>query len=265
MTIKVCIAGATGWVGQPLSRAVFRAEDLCLVGAVARSAQGQNLGQVIEEPGLELVISGSVEQALQAPADVFVDFTRADAVKANVLAAIRRGVHVVIGSSGLADEDYTEIHEAALEQKVGVIAAGNFSISAVLLQSFACQAARYLRHWEIIDYASDAKVDAPSGTARELAYRLAEIGAPEVTYPIEDTLGPKESRGATLNSSQVHSLRLPSYVISVEAIFGAPDERLTIRHDSGSGAAPYIQGALLAIRKAGQQTGLVRGLDRILD
>jgi len=265
MTIKVCIAGATGWVGKPLSKAVFQAEDLRLVGAVARTTQGQALGEIIGEPGLNLTIRGSVEQALQAPADVFVDFTRADAVKANVLAAIRGGAHVVIGSSGLADGDFAEIHQAALEQKVGVIAAGNFAISAVLLQSFACQAAKYLRHWEIIDYASDAKVDAPSGTARELAYRLSEVSQPEVTIPIDATLGPKESRGATLNASQVHSLRLPSYMISVEVLFGAPDERLTIRHDSGSGADPYIQGALLAIRKVGQYSGLVRGLDRIMD
>jgi len=265
MTIKVCVAGATGWVGKPLCRAVSQAADMALVGAVALRSAGQNLADAAGLPGLDVAISGSVEQALQAPTDVLVDYTRADAVKANVLAAVRLGVHVVIGSSGLAEEDFAEIHQAALERRVGVVAAGNFSITAVLLQSFACQAARYLQHWEIIDYASDAKVDAPSGTARELAYRLSEIRAPEITHPVEATLGPKESRGAAMNGSQVHSLRLPSYVISVEAIFGAPDERLTLRHDSGSGSAPYIQGTLLAIRKVGQQTGLVRGLDRIMD
>jgi 4-hydroxy-tetrahydrodipicolinate reductase len=64
---------------------------------------------------------------------------------------------------------------------------------------------------------------------------------------------------------QVHSLRLPGYVIGVEAIFGAEDERLTIRHDAGGGAGPYIQGTLLAIRKVRGYTGLVRGLDRIMD
>jgi 4-hydroxy-tetrahydrodipicolinate reductase len=134
----------------------------------------------------------------------------------------------------------------------------------MLLQRFACEAAKYLSHWEIIDYASDAKKDAPSGTARELAFRLSEIRKPEITYPISETIGERDSRGSTLNGSQVHSIRLPSYVISVETIFGAKDERLTIRHDAGSGAEPYIQGTFLAIREVRNHIGLIRGLDRIM-
>jgi len=74
-------------------------------------------------------------------------------VKANVMTAIRKGVHVVIGSSGVTDEDFIEINQAALNNQVGVIAAGNFAITAMLLQRFACEAAKYLSHWEIIDYA----------------------------------------------------------------------------------------------------------------
>jgi 4-hydroxy-tetrahydrodipicolinate reductase len=174
-------------------------------------------------------------------------------------------VHVVVGSSGLTEADFAEIHQVALVNQVGVIAAGNFSITAVLLQRFAAEAARYLSHWEIIDYASDKKVDAPSGTARELAYRLSQIRQPEQTHSIDSTIGPKESRGTTLNGSQVHSLRLPSYVISVEAIFGAADERLTIRHDAGNSPTPYIQGTLLAIRQVKNYVGLVRGLDRVME
>jgi 4-hydroxy-tetrahydrodipicolinate reductase len=69
----------------------------------------------------------------------------------------------------------------------------------------------------------------------------------------------------TLNGTQIHSIRLPGYVIGVEAIFGAQDERLSIRHDAGSGAGPYIAGTLLAIRKVTGVTGLVRGLDRIME
>jgi 4-hydroxy-tetrahydrodipicolinate reductase len=211
-----------------------------------------------------LIVSGSVAEALQTPTDVLVDYTKADVVKANVLAAIQTGVHVVIGSSGLTEEDFVEIDQAALDHKVGVIAAGNFAITAVLLQRFACEAAKYLAQWEIIDYASDAKLDAPSGTTRELAFRLSEIRKPELTHPLETTIGPKESRGVSLNGSQIHSLRLPSYVIGVEIIFGATDERLTIRHDAGSGATPYIQGTLLAIREVRDHVGLIRGLDKIM-
>lgn len=264
MKIKICIAGATGWVGKPLCLAVSKADDLSLVGAISRTHKGQSLKDVFGESNIELIVSGSVAEALDTPTDVLVDYTKADVVKANVMTAIRKGVHVVIGSSGLTDEDFVEINQAALDNKVGVVAAGNFAITAVLLQRFACEAAKYLSHWEIIDYASDTKKDAPSGTTRELAFRLSEIRNPEVTHPISEIIGEPESRGTTLNGSQIHSIRLPSYVISVEAIFGAQDERLTIRHDAGSGAEPYIQGTLLAIREVRNHVGLVRGLDRIM-
>ena len=260
MRLKVCVAGATGWVGRPLSRAVSEADDLSLVGAVSRSHKGKSLNDVIGDLGSDVAVSGSVADALVTPTDVMVDYTKADAVKANVMTAIRKGVHVVIGSSGLTSEDFGEINRAALDNKVGVIAAGNFAITAVLLQRFACEAAKHLSQWEIIDYASDEKEDAPSGTARELAFRLSEIRRPEVTLPIEETIGEKESRG-----SQIHSIRVPGYVVSVEVILGAKGERLSIRHDVGSGAGPYIQGTLLAVRRVKNYVGLVRGLDKVMD
>ena len=264
MKLKVSIAGATGWVGKPLCQAVSEAADLRLVGAVSRTHKGRRLKDAVGDSNLDLIISGSVAEALDTPTDVLVDYTKADVVKANVMTALRKGVHVVIGASGLTDEDFVEINRAALAHRVGVIAAGNFAITAVLLQRFACEAAKYLSHWEIIDYASDAKKDAPSGTTRELAFRLSEVRKPEVTHSISETIGEKESRGTTLNGVQIHSIRLPGYVISVEALFGARDERLTIRHDAGSGADPYLQGTLLAIREVRNHIGLIRGLDKIM-
>jgi 4-hydroxy-tetrahydrodipicolinate reductase len=265
MSLNVCIAGATGWVGRPLCMEVYRADDLNLVGAVSRSHEGENLRDVLDDPGLDLVINRSVEDALNASTDVLVDYTAPEAVKANVLTAIGKGVHVVIGTSGLTEEDFDEINRAARQSGVGVIAAGNFAITAVLLQRFAREAAKYLSHWEIIDYASATKPDAPSGTARELAFHLSKIRQPETVHPVEKTVGHKESRGVTLGGSQIHSLRLPSYVIGLEIIFGEEDERLTIRYDAGTGAAPYLQGTLLAIRKVKDRVGLIRGLDIILE
>ena len=189
MRLNVCVAGATGWVGKPLCQAIAAADDLNLVGAVSRTYRGERLRAVPGAPPLDVAISGSVEEALTTPTDVLVDYTKADVVKANVLAAIGRGVHVVIGASGLTDEDYAEIHQAALARGVGVVAAGNFAITAVLLQRFACETAKYMSHWEIIDYASDAKPDAPSGTTREVAYRLGQVRQPEVTHASEATSG----------------------------------------------------------------------------
>ena len=126
-------------------------------------------------------------------------------------------------------------------------------------------AARLIPQWEIIDYAHDDKSDAPSGTTRELAARLARVRAPQTTIPIGETVGDRTARGATISGSQIHSLRLPGYVIGAEVIFGMSDQRLTIRHDSGNSARPYVDGALLAIRKVSTLIGVHRGLDTVLD
>lgn len=254
--IRVCIAGVTGWVGSPLATAIQESNDLELVAAVARRAAGERVGDV--------VISGTVEEALRTPSEVFVDYTSASAVKANVLAAIEGGRHVIVGSSGLTDEDYAEIDSAARLKNVGVIAVGNFSITAALLQRFAAEAAKYLRSWEIIDYAHAGKVDAPSGTAREIAWRLSEVRPDPMLVPLDETVGARESRGATISGTQVHSVRLPGYTIGVEVRFGRDDDRLTMTYEGGTGAGPYIGGTLLAIRRVHEITGLARGLDRVL-
>jgi 4-hydroxy-tetrahydrodipicolinate reductase len=91
------------------------------------------------------------------------------------------------------------------------------------------------------------------------------VRQPTVTVPIDQTMGPRESRGATVSGSQVHSLRLPGFVISAEVLFGMPDQRLSIRHDSGNSAVPYVDGALLAIRRVSTLVGVHRGLDAVLD
>ena len=265
MMINVCLAGATGWAGSELARAIAGTADLALVAAIGRTHAGRILGEVLGEPRLTGHIYASATEALAQPCDVFVEYTKPDSAKANILAALAHGAHVVVGTSGLTEDDFAEIDAFARQQQRGVLACGNFALTVVLLQKFAEAAARLIPQWEIIDYAHDGKIDAPSGTARELAYRLSHVRNPEPTVPLANTVGPIEARGATVSGSQVHSIRLPSYVISAEIIFGMPDQRLTIRHDSGNSARPYADGALLAIRKVSTLVGVHRGLDAVLD
>lgn len=265
MTIRVCLAGATGWAGSTLARHIAHTEDIELVAAVSRSHAGRALGEVLGEPRLTGSIYATAGEALAQPCDVFFDYTKPEAAKAHSLVALERGAHVVIGTSGLTDADYAELAAAAENQGRGVLAVGNFALTAVLLMKFAEMAARLIPQWEIIDYASDGKRDSPSGTARELAARLARVRPSELTVPLDETQGEAATRGARLNGSQVHSLRLPGYTISVEILFGLADQRLSIRHDSGTSAEPYVDGALLAIRQVGSFVGLRRGLDSVLD
>lgn len=263
--IAVCLAGATGWAGSELARAIASLSDVVLVAAVSRTHAGRRLGDVLGDARIDSPIHASAAEALATRCDVFVEYTRPDAAKANVLAAIDRGAHVVVGTSGLTDEDYAEIDVAARRHGRGVLAAGNFALTAVLMQKCAEMAARLIPQWEVIDYAHDDKIDAPSGTARELAARLSRARRPEPTVPIERTTGERAARGATLAGAQVHSLRLPGFVISAEVVFGMPDQRLSIRHDSGTSARPYVDGALIAIRRVSTLVGVHRGLDAVLD
>ncbi|MEO8610255.1 MAG: 4-hydroxy-tetrahydrodipicolinate reductase [Chloroflexota bacterium] len=265
MSIRVCIAGISGWAGSVLAKGINQTDDIQVVAGVSRQHTGHPLRDVLGLPNLSGVISTSAEEALATPCDVMVEYTKPDVAKANVLAALRHGAHVVIGTSGLTDADFVEINEAALQQGKGVLAVGNFSMAVVLMQKCAELVAKYIPQYEIIDYASAGKKDSPSGTARELAYRLSQIQPPQVSVPIDETQGPIESRGVTLNGVQVHSIRLPGHVISAEVLFGDLDQRLSIRYDAGSSAEAYVEGALLAIRKVGTFSGLKRGLDSVIE
>jgi 4-hydroxy-tetrahydrodipicolinate reductase len=244
------VAGVTGWTGSAVAEAVGAADDLELVSGISRSDPAQ---------------FSSVAEALDAvTTDVLVDYTHAQVVRTNVDAALERGVAVVVGSSGLTEKDFGEIEPVARERGVGVIAAGNFSMTAALLLRCATEAARHIAAWEVIDYASAGKQDAPSGTARELAERLGSVRAPDLGVPLDEIHGARDARGTTVSGTQVHSLRLPSFVVSTEAVFGAAGERLSIRHDAGETPAPYVAGTLLAVRAVVGRAGVTRGLDQLL-
>jgi 4-hydroxy-tetrahydrodipicolinate reductase len=262
--LKICVAGATGWAGSALSRGISETADLEIVAALSRKHAGKILGGVINIKGLFTPIFGTIEETLETKPDVFVEYTKPDVAKIHILAALKSGAHVVVGTSGLSNEDYEEINEVAKEAKLGVLAVGNFALTVVLLQKFAEMAAKFIPHWEIIDYGYSGKKDAPSGTARELANRLSKIQESTLDIPLDEIDGLRESRGVRLQGTQVHSIRLPGYTISVDVIFGMPDQKLILRHESGSSAEPYVDGALLAIREVSKLVGVHRGLDSVL-
>lgn len=257
--IKVCISGITGWTGNEIAGAVLQSNDINLVCGVARK---RNTGNNIPE---HIPVYATVDEALSKhEINVLVDYTSAASVKEHVLCALAKKVNVIVGSSGLSAKDFELIEKNARENNVGVIASGNFSLTATLAKRFSLMAAQYLPQWEIIDYSYAEKMDAPSGTARELAEELSAVAKNKLGLPLDQIKGAREARGAQIKDTPVHSVRLPGYVLSFETLFGLPDERLTIRHDAGSSARPYVDGTLLAVRKVQSITGLVRGLDNLL-
>lgn len=255
--LKVCMAGATGWTGAAIAQAVAEAKDMALVSTVSRRKAG---GEVLGAPCF-----ASVEEALAGPDfDVLIDYTAPEAIMDHTLAAVAAGRRVVVGTSGLTAADYAEIDAAARANGVGVVASGNFALTAALMTRFSLMAAEYLDWFEVIDYAKPGKTDAPTGTARELAERMGAVKQPAFEVDPASVQGEPGLRGGTVNGVQVHSLRLPSYSATVTSTFAHGNSRLILTHDAGKDPTIYNDGTLLAARKVMEIEGLVRGLDNLL-
>lgn len=255
--LRVCMAGATGWTGSAIAEAVAEAEDMALVSCVSRRAAGTEIHGA--------PCFASLDEALAGPDfDVLIDYTAPDAIMGHTLAAINAGKRVVVGTSGLTAAEYAEIDKSAREAGVGVVASGNFALTAALMTRFSLMAAEYLDWFEIIDYSKPSKTDAPTGTARELAERMGDIKKPNIEVDPANVKGEPGLRGGTVNGVQVHSIRLPSYAATVTSTFANGNSRLTIGHDASKDATVYNAGTLLAARKVMELTGLVRGLDNLL-
>ncbi|GKY86664.1 4-hydroxy-tetrahydrodipicolinate reductase [Sinisalibacter aestuarii] len=255
--LKICMAGATGWTGGAIAAAVAGAADMALVSCVSRRSAG---GEVLGAPCF-----GSVDEALAGPAfDVLIDYTATETILGHTMAAIGAGRRVVVGTSGLTAAEYAKIDAAARAAGVGVVASGNFALTAALMTRFSLMAAAYLDWFEVIDYAKPGKTDAPTGTARELAERMGNVKQPAFEVDPASVKGEPGLRGGAVNGVQVHSLRLPSYSATVTSTFAHGNSRLTITHDAGKDPTIYNDGTLLAARRVMEITGLVRGLDNLL-
>jgi 4-hydroxy-tetrahydrodipicolinate reductase len=187
-----------------------------------------------------------------------VEFTTPATVKGNAAWLLGRGVHVVIGATGLDDDDLADLE--ALTGPANCFVAPNFAIGAVLLMQAAAEIARHLPHVEITELHHDGKVDAPSGTALRTARLIAEARDGAVDVP-----GPKghPARGDVVDGVPVHSVRLPGLVASQEVVFGGVGQTLTIRHDSIDRTS-FMPGVLLAVKKVPTLPGLTVGLEEIL-
>lgn len=175
--IKVCVAGATGWAASELCKGIALTDDLELVSSVSRKNAGNDLDELLTlKTGTRIPVFATIEETLHIPCDVMVEYTSPSIAKHHIVSALHKGVNVVVATSGLSDKDYEQIQSVAEQHQKSVLAVGNFAISVVLLNRFAEIAARYMPHWEIIDYAKQSKVDAPSGSAMELANRLSKAG-----------------------------------------------------------------------------------------
>jgi 4-hydroxy-tetrahydrodipicolinate reductase len=257
---RVGVVGAGGRMGQEVCRAVSEAADMELVAAIDPAHVGDD--------ACGRAIVGEVIALSDLGAEVVVDFTIAEAVRHNVPHYAHLGLHAVIGTSGLSDQDLAEV--AALFEGSGAnaIVAANFAIGAVLLMHLSTIAAPHMDGVEIIELHHDAKRDAPSGTAMHTATAIAAARRSAGTGPLPPDpttdLVLSGARGAEgPGGVHVHSVRLPGLVAHEEVIFGAPGQSLTLRHDSYDRRS-FMPGVLLAVRSVAGRPGLTVGLEALL-
>ena len=262
--IRVGVLGAGGRMGRLVCEAVHADPDVELVAAVNPERAGQALEPTAGMPPLDVRISGDLDELEASGALVAVDFTRPDAVLANVRWAIEHGLHVVVGTTGLKSPDLDQIHALirANGARSNVAVIPNFAIGAVLVQRFAEQAARYFPAAEVIELHHDAKADAPSGTALATAERMARAREEAWKGPSAESVA--GVRGGDVEGIRVHSVRLPGLVAHQEVLFGGQGQVLTLRHDS-TDRTSFMPGVLLAIKAIAHHPGLTVGLDPFLD
>ena len=259
--IRVGVVGAMGKMGQEVVKAVCSNDNLELVCAVDIN----NIDGMVC-PKSEVRIIGDLKSAIDMhKPDVIVDFTQPKFVFENAKICLEKGVRPVIGTTGLTDEQITELQKLSQQKNLGCLIAPNFSTGAVLMMMFAKQAAKYFENAEIIELHHNQKKDAPSGTAIKTALMMSETG--KMTFEkgnCEETETIEGSRGGKSYSDiRIHSVRMPGYIASQEVIFGSSGQIFKIRHDSMDRQC-YMAGVTLAINYVAENNNFVYGLENIM-
>lgn len=262
MSIRVGVFGAAGRMGRTVCEAVFADPTTELVAAVDPHHEGLDLRTVtgVDAPGL--VVGGGCETMSDARVEVVVDFTGADAARENLRWCAESGVHAVVGTTGLTEEDFEELRGAFTRSNC--VIAPNFAIGAVLMMRMAEIAAPFFESVEVIELHHDSKVDAPSGTAMLTLERIAAASNQWTPDPTTSEIVAGARGGKGPGDIPVHSVRLRGLVAHQEVLFGTTGQSLSIRHDSLDRSS-FMPGVLLAVRRVAEHPGLTIGLDALLD
>lgn len=259
MTKKVLIAGFTGAMGQKAVSLVNGLDNFEIAAGLSPVAENNP-----QKYGLNsnVKVFNRLDEIPVGVADIWIDFTTPSAVYENVKFALTHGMHPVVGTTGLTDEQEVELQKLAKDNHLGGLIAPNFGMSAVLLMKFAQEAAKYFPDVEIIEMHHADKKDAPSGTALSTA-KLISQNRPEHQTAPDEVESLKGVRGGDYQGIKIHSVRLPGYIAHEQVLFGAEGEALTIRQDSFDRQS-FMSGVKVALEKVDSLNELVVGLENIL-
>ncbi|MFC2072131.1 4-hydroxy-tetrahydrodipicolinate reductase [Chloroflexota bacterium] len=260
--ISVVVQGASGKVGREVLNALCQEQDAQVVGAVELQVSEDCLP--LPDGSGTVPFSSQLDRILtDCQPDVLVDFTIAQATMPAVRIAAKRGVNLVIGTTGLSADEISEIERLSVAHKIGAVVAPNFALGAVLMIHLAKIAAKYLDYAEIIELHHHLKADSPSGTALSTAKAMAQTRGKPFNRPPEQGQA-SNSRGEPVDGVTIHSVRLPGLLAHQEVILGAPGQTLSIRHDTINREC-YVPGVILAIKEVVKRQGLIYGLDTLLN
>jgi 4-hydroxy-tetrahydrodipicolinate reductase len=260
--IGVVVNGALGKMGQEVIKVLIHEPGLKIVGAVENKVTQQYF-PFADIPSLVPFSSDLASLLKSCGPDVLVDFTNAEVSMAAARIAVKEKVNLVIGTTGLSEENLVEIEQLCLANGVGAVVASNFSLGATLLIKLAEIAARFFDHAEIVEMHHDEKVDAPSGTAIATAKVMSQAHGKPLIYPKTEKETISNTRGGQIDGIAIHSLRLPGFVAGQEVIFSGKGETLSLRHETISREC-YMPGVVLAIKEVTKHKELIYGLDALL-
>lgn len=259
--IRVGVFGAGGRMGAMVCRTVATCPGLQLVAAVDPHHSGMDVSRVTgaELPGLQ--IAPNADAMTEARATVAVDFTVLEAARQNLKWCAENAVHAVVGTTGFTAKDHERFRKTFTDSNC--VIAPNFAIGAVLLMRLSELAAPHFDSAEIIEAHHEGKADAPSGTAMQIAERMA--GASKewsadatVNHVVKGARGGEAAPGI-----RVHSMRLRGAVAHHEVVLSTTGQALTIRHDSYDRES-FMPGVVAAIKAIPRLSGLTIGLDEVL-
>ncbi|MFO7957285.1 MAG: 4-hydroxy-tetrahydrodipicolinate reductase [Candidatus Brocadiia bacterium] len=243
--MRVAVNGASGAMGKRVIAAIAGSDDCELVCALEREDHpsiGIDAGAIAGVGKLGL----DVTSELQGEPEILIDFSAPDSTLERAAECAREGVALVIGTTGLSDEQTQRIEEE-IAAEVPVLMASNMSLGVNLLFRLAEWVAGALQGYdvEIVEAHHRRKKDAPSGTARELGRRVCQGSGRDEDAVIargHGMVGPREP-----DEIAIHAVRGGDIVGEHTVIFAGEGERLELTHRASSRDL-FARGALQAAR-----------------
>ena len=255
---RIAIVGVAGRMGRTLVNAVLQDDGTTLAGGIVEpgsSLVGADIGELAGVGKLEVSAVDSLE-AIANDFDVLIDFTAPAVTLANLAFCAEHGKRMVIGTTGLSDEELAELE--GYGDKLAFVFAPNMSVGVNLTLKLLETAARALGDEgydiEVIEAHHRHKVDAPSGTALKMGEVVAEsLGRTLKEHGVFERAGQCGPR--TDKEIGFATVRAGDIVGEHTVMFATEGERIEITHKASS-RMTFAKGAVRAARwVAGRNQG----------